>query len=368
MNSFGHILQLTTFGESHGPAIGGILDGVPSGFDIDMADVQAALDRRRPGGNALGSMRKETDRIQLLSGLFEGKTLGTPIGFIIPNQDARSKDYEPLRDAYRPNHADYTYDAKYGLRDYRGGGRASARETACRVAAGAIAGQILNQFGIKVTAYTSGIGKVHYEGQGVSAQEVYDSEVRCPDREAAARMKEEIERVRIQGDTIGGSVSCRVTGVPAGLGEPIGGKLQSMLAAAIMSIPAAKGFEYGLGMASATAYGSESADIFVPGKEIATATNFSGGIQGGISNGADICFSVAFKPAPTLMRPVESVNTAGERITLSMTGRHDPCVVPRAVPVVEAMTCLVLLDALMLHRASALREQLPQTEIDKQKG
>lgn len=358
MNSFGHILQLTTFGESHGAAIGGILDGVPSGFEIDLNKVQQALDRRKPGAEAIGSRRKESDRVQLLSGVFEGKTLGTPIGFIIPNEDAKSGDYAQLRDAYRPNHADFTYETKYGIRDYRGGGRASARETACRVAAGSIAAQILNRFGIKTIAYTSAIGRVEYECQNPNTDMIYSSEVRCPDSAFSAKMKKEIETAGMQGDTIGGCVSCKITGVPAGLGEPIGGKLQSMLASALMSIPAAKGFEYGLGMAASTARGSESADIFLPGEKITTATNNSGGIQGGISNGSEISLRVAFKPAPTLLRPIETVTREGERITLTMKGRHDPCVVPRAVPVVEAMANLVLLDALMLHRASTLRNCL----------
>lgn len=352
MNSFGTILRLTTFGESHGTAIGGVLDGVPSGCPIDETLVQQALDRRRPGGSALGSQRKEQDRVELLSGIYEGETLGTPIGFIIPNTDARSADYDRLRGVYRPNHADYTYQAKYGIRDHRGGGRASARETACRVAAGAIAAQILEQQGITVTAYTSAIGNVSYRTLNPQKEDVYRSDVRCPDLQSAEAMRTLLKQIQADHDTIGGSVSCVARGVPAGLGEPVFGKLQALLASAIMSIPAAKGFEYGMGFAAATATGTEALDMFVPGEKVHTVTNKSGGIQGGISNGEDIFFTVAFKPTPTLMRPVQTVDEQGNAVTLTMTGRHDPCVVPRAVPVVEAMTCLVLLDALLMHRTN----------------
>lgn len=355
MNSFGHILRLTTFGESHGPAIGGILDGVPAGFHIDTVAVQEALNRRRPGVLANSSARKETDRIQLLSGLFEGKTLGSPIGFIIPNVDAKSADYEELRNTYRPNHADFTYEAKYGIRDHRGGGRASARETACRVAAGNIAKQILDTQGICVTAYTSGIGGVEHVCERPCREAVYASDVRCPDRQASSLMENVIEQARRNSDTVGGRVSCIISGVPAGLGEPQSGKLQAMLAEALMSIPAVKGFEYGQGFESAKAYGSESVDTFIPNGNGKTATNHSGGIQGGISNGMAIELRVAFKPAPTLLRPLETIDKSGNRTILNMRGRHDPCVVPRAVPVVEAMVCLVMLDALLLNRAGTLR-------------
>ena len=358
MNSFGRILRLTTFGESHGPAIGGVLDGVPSGYAIDPEAVQSALDRRRPGGSPLASQRRESDRVQILSGIFEGVTLGTPIGFVIPNTDARSEDYERLRHVFRPNHADYTYQAKYGIRDHRGGGRASARETACRVAAGAIAARILAAHGVGLCAYTSSIGGVSYECADPDADRVYADDVRCPDPDTAALMRRKIAEARAAGDTVGGTVSCVIRGVPAGLGEPVFGKLQATLAAAMMGIPAAKGFEYGLGFAAPLASGSESADFFTPGQPPATATNHSGGIQGGISNGQEIRFTVAFKPAPTMMRTVPTVNDRGEAVELTMTGRHDPCVVPRAVPVVEAMAALVILDALLLHRASTLRLSL----------
>lgn len=354
MNSFGHTLRLTTFGESHGPAIGGVLDGMPAGLRVDPGLVQQALDRRRPGGGALGSARREPDRVQILSGIYDGLTLGTPIGFVIPNTDTRSADYERLRHLYRPNHADFTYQAKYGVRDHRGGGRASARETACRVVAGALAEQALAIHGITLCAYASAIGGVECECGRPDPSQVYASDVRCPDPRAAALMRERIQAARSAGDTVGGTVSCVVRGVPPGLGEPLFGKLQASLAAAMMSIPAAKGFEYGLGFASASALGSETADIFLPGEPVRTLANHSGGIQGGISNGGEITFRVAFKPAPTLMRPVPTIDDSGRPATLEMTGRHDPCVVPRAVPVVGAMACLVLLDAMLMHRTDRI--------------
>lgn len=356
MNSFGQILRLTTFGESHGPAIGGVLDGVPAGFDIDVAQIQTALDRRRPGGDAKGSRRRETDKVQILSGIFEGKTLGTPIGFIIPNTDANSADYEELRNVYRPNHADYTYDVKYGIRDYRGGGRASARETACRVCAGAIAEQILHRSGIQIGAYTARIGDfscfIEYE---VDKEAVYSSPVRFPYKETSDRIEELLDELGREGDTIGGEVGCTIVGIPPGLGEPVFDKLQARLSAAMMSIPAAKGFEYGDGFKAARMRGSESIDRFVPGDKISISDNHSGGIQGGISNGKPIYFRVAFKPIATMMRAVDTVDSNGVGVALEARGRHDVCAVPRAVPVVEAMAALVVLDAMLLHRASTLR-------------
>lgn len=338
MNSFGERLRLTTFGESHGPAVGGVLDGMPPRIPIDAARVQKALDERRPGASPLASQRREPDRVQILSGIYEGLTLGTPIGFIIPNTDARPADYDQLRDLYRPCHADYTYQAKYGIRDYRGGGRASARETACRVAAGALAEQALTHLtDIKISAFITRIGSI-YSPEGLN-EELYAPEI------AAAKLG---------GDTVGGAVSVRVSGVPAGLGEPLYGKLQAKLAAAMLSIPAAKGFEYGMGFSAASARGSECIDTFIPDPaapgSFITEANHSGGIQGGISNGADILFSVPFKPAATLMRPLRTVDMQGRPATLEPRGRHDACVVPRAVPVVRAMTALVLLDALLLAR------------------
>ncbi|MCM1319962.1 MAG: chorismate synthase [Muribaculaceae bacterium] len=350
MNSFGQILRLTTFGESHGPAIGGVLDGVPSGFDIDEVMIRHELAHRRPGGESMGSRRMEPDNVKLLSGIFSGKTLGTPIGFIIENIDAKSDDYEAVRDVYRPNHADYTYDAKYGIRDYRGGGRASARETACRVCAGAIAMQILDTFGIKIAAYTSQIGSCKFDGNCADMSVVYASDVRCPEPDAAARMRAEIMNARSKGDSVGGVVTCVIDGAPVGLGEPVFDKLQSRLAAAMMSIPAAKGFEYGMGFGAACAYGSQCVDNF----DKQHPTNFSGGIQGGISNGQSINMRIAFKPAPTLMMPLQTVDKNGNRVTLNMKGRHDSCVVPRAVPVVRAMAALTILDALLLNTAGLL--------------
>ncbi|MCM1004767.1 MAG: chorismate synthase [Prevotella sp.] len=356
MNSFGQILKLTTFGESHGPAIGGILDGVPSGFLIDLDKVQTALNQRRPGGDALGSRRNEVDKVQILSGIFNGTTLGSPIGFIIPNTDAKSKDYENLKDVYRPNHADFTYSAKYGIRDYRGGGRSSARETACRVCAGAVAEQILDKFGIKTIAFTSRIGQLAYDYSSMpSDSEVYSSIVRCPSAEVSEDMTVLLNEVRKNKDSVGGEVICLITGVPAGLGEPVFDKLHAQLAAAMMSIPAAKGFEYGQGFNASRALGSESVDHFVCQPEIHTVENHSGGIQGGISNGNIIEMRVAFKPAPSIMQPIETVDSHGNPTLLEIKGRHDVCVVPRAVPVVKSMAALVILDALMLHRSSLLR-------------
>lgn len=354
MDSFGTILNLVSFGESHGPAIGGVLTGVPAGAEISIAEVQAALDRRRPGKSPIASRRREADRVEILSGLMNGMTLGTPIGFIIRNTDSRSADYDQLADAYRPSHADYTYEAKYGLRDHRGGGRASARETACRVVAGAIASQILSSKGIKVTTFTSRIGTIAIPDSGLipTVGSIIASPVACPDEETSLKMTGEIEWAKADGDTLGGIVECIVTGVPAGLGEPIFGKLQSRLAAAMLTIPAAKGFDYGMGFDGASCRGSEMIDSFR--SDFSTVTNHSGGIQGGISNGADIRFRVAFKPVATLMRPVETVDRKGCPVTLQPRGRHDVCVVPRAVPVVEAMCSLVLLDALLLNRAARL--------------
>ncbi len=354
MDSFGTLLNLVTFGESHGPAIGGVLTGVPAGAEISVDEVQKALDRRRPGNSPLTSQRREADRIEILSGLLDGVTLGTPIGFIIRNTDSRSDDYDQLADAYRPSHADYTYEAKYGLRDHRGGGRASARETASRVAAGAIASQILRSYGITVTAFTCRIGTTAMSDTHLSpdAESIAASPVSCPDTETSMKMIREIKLARTEGDTLGGIVECVVTGMSAGIGEPIFGKLQSRLAAAMLSIPASKGFDYGMGFDGASRRGSEMIDCFR--SDFSTITNHSGGIQGGISNGAEIRFRVAFKPVATLMRPVETVDRNGQPVTLQPRGRHDVCVVPRAVPVVEAMCSLVLLDSMLLNRASRL--------------
>lgn len=356
MNTFGNIYRLTTFGESHGPAIGGIIDGMPAGVRLDMDQVARCMANRRPGGLELSSPRHEDDHVEFLSGIFEGVTTGTPIGFIIANNDARSPDYEQLRHCFRPGHADFTYQIKYGHRDHRGGGRASARETAARVVAGALAMQVLAQHGISVAAWTTQIGNVKAapypfataDAVHIDMQQVWGSPVRCPEPDAALRMEQAVRKAAATGDTLGGIVTCVVSNPPSGLGEPVFDKLQARLAAAMMSIPAAKGFDYGMGFEGVSLRGSEAVDEFVPDGHggITARTNYSGGIQGGISNGRDIYMRVAFKPVATLRRPVATVNDCGEAVTLEMTGRHDPCVVPRAVAVVQAMAACVLLDAL----------------------
>lgn len=349
MNTIGTLFRFTDFGESHGPAIGGVVDGMPAGVEIDFDAVNAELQRRRPGQSSFTTQRKEPEVVEWLSGIFQGKTIGTPIAFIIRNTNAKSDDYSNVADSYRPNHADYTYDAKYGLRDWRGGGRASARETAARVVAGALARQVLAAKGIEIMAWTSRIGKISTEMIPSSPEEVEISPVRCPDTNNSRRMEQAISDARAERDTLGGIVSCVIKGVRPGLGEPIFGKLQSMLASAMMSINAAKGFEYGDGFASASMRGSQSVDPFVCNSgKIETTANHSGGIQGGISNGAEINFSVAFKPIATMARPLQTVNKEGENIDLTVTGRHDVCVVPRAVPVVEAMAAIAMLDAVLL--------------------
>ena len=336
-NSFGNIFRLTTFGESHGAAIGGVIDGVPAGCRIDAELIQDELRKRRPGAGPLGTTRREPDEVELLSGLMEGVTTGTPIGFIIRNTNQRSNDYDAMRHLFRPSHADYTYQVKYGVRDYRGGGRTSARETACRVVGGAVAQQILAEFGITIDAYASRIGPLQLPAD-------------------SARLEALTAELRAAGDTVGGVVSCTINGVPAGVGEPLFDKLQARLAAAMLSVPAAKGFEYGDGFALAAMRGSEANDRFIPSPEggITTVTNHSGGIQGGISNGQPITMRVAFKPVATLMRPQETVDDCGNPATLQPRGRHDVCVVPRAVPVVKAMAALVVLDALLAQRLSRI--------------
>lgn len=359
MNSFGTIFRLTTFGESHGPAIGGVIDGMPAGIELDLDEVQKQLDRRKPGQSAIVTARKESDRVKFLSGIFEGKTTGTPIGFVIENSDQHSNDYENMRHCFRPSHADYTYTMKYGVRDHRGGGRSSARETASRVVGGALARQVLAARGIIVTAYTSQVGSIALEGdyRSLNLETAESNIVRCPDASVAEKMETLIREVKAAGDTIGGVVSCVIKGMPVGLGEPVFDKLQARLASAMMSINAAKGFDYGMGFAGVTMRGSETIDEFYTTADgaIRTRTNRSGGIQGGISNGEDIYFRVAFKPVATLLREVETVTDNGEETMLMARGRHDPCVVARAVPVVEAMAAMVVLDALMLDKAIQLR-------------
>ena len=354
MNSFGQLLRLTTFGESHGVAIGGVLDGYPAGIAVDEEFVRGEMRRRRPGQSSITTQRNEQDEVRFLSGIFEGVSTGTPIAFVIENGNNRSADYENMRDVFRPSHADYVYDCKYGVRDHRGGGRSSARETAVRVCAGALAKLALSKLGISVQAYTSRVGDIvlerGYECYDLSSAE--NNAVRCPDAEKALLMEQLILDVKRDGDTVGGVVTCVVKGAPVGLGEPLYDKLTSSLAHAMLSINAAKGFDYGNGFAAAAGRGSSQNDIFYNDDgRIATRTNNSGGIQGGISNGNDIYFRVAFKPVATQLNEQATVTRDGKDTVLFAKGRHDPCVVPRAVPVVEAMAALVMLDHYMLSRA-----------------
>lgn len=354
MNNTGILLRLTTFGESHGVAIGGVLDGYPAGVVVDESFIRAEMQRRRPGQSKVTTARNEADEVQFLSGIFEGRSTGTPIAFIIHNTNNHSNDYDNLRTAYRPSHADYVYDMKYGLRDHRGGGRSSARETAVRVCAGALAKLALQQKGITVQAYTSQVGDIvlekPYTEYDLAAVET--NIVRCPDSEKAAAMEQLIMDVKGKGDTVGGVVTCVVKGAPVGLGEPLYDKLSASLASAMLSINAAKGFDYGNGFAAAYGRGSQQNDIFYNnGGAIATRTNNSGGIQGGISNGNDIYFRVAFKPVATVLMEQPTVSPSGEETVVKARGRHDPCVVPRAVPVVEAMAALTVLDHYLMQCA-----------------
>lgn len=358
-NTFGKLFTLTTFGESHGEAMGGIIDGCPAGLQVDLDFIQSELDRRRPGQSHIVTQRKESDTVEFLSGIFENKTTGSPIGFIIRNEDQKSKDYEHNKDVYRPSHADYTYDVKYGMRDHRGGGRSSARETVSRVVAGALAKLILKQHNISIAAYTSQVGEIQllkdYHGLDLSKTE--SNIVRCPDELIAETMIRKIEQVRKAGDTIGGVISCVIKGMPAGLGEPVFDKLHADLGKAMLGINAVKGFEYGSGFEGVKMNGSNHNDLPVPSEEkgsIAFKTNHSGGIQGGISNGEDIYFRVAFKPVATIMQKQPTVNSKGEEAEIMGKGRHDPCVLPRAVPIVEAMAALVLADHLLRNRGAKL--------------
>lgn len=352
-NTFGNIFTLTTFGESHGEAIGGVVDGMPVGIEVDLDFIQSELNRRRPGQSSITTSRQEGDIVELLSGVFEGRTTGCPIGFIVRNTNQHSQDYENVRQMFRPSHADYTYYTKYGNRDYRGGGRSSARITISRVVAGALAKLALRQLGIQINAYTSQVGSIcldrDYKKYDLSLTET--NIVRCPDPIKAAEMVQLITQVKAEGDTIGGVITCVVKGCPAGMGEPEFGKLHAALGAAMLSINAVKGFEYGEGFEGAAGRGSEQNDVFVNdyGK-IRTLTNHSGGIQGGISNGEDIYFRVAFKPVATLLREQSTVDIDGNPTKLTAKGRHDPCVLPRAVPVVEAMTAMTILDYYLLYK------------------
>jgi chorismate synthase len=349
-NTFGRCFSLTTFGESHGEALGGIIDGCPAGLKIDLDFVQRELARRRPGQSKIVTQRREGDQVEFLSGIFQGRSTGTPIGFIIRNQDHKPKDYDHNVDVYRPSHADFTYDEKYGFRDHRGGGRASARETVSRVVGGAIAKLLLAQKKIKLAAYTSQVGDIkllkHYRDLDLGKTE--DNPVRCPDKLIAEMMTRKIEQVRKEGDTIGGVISCVITGVPVGLGEPVFDKLHADLGKAMLGINAVKGFEFGSGFEGVKMKGSEHNDIFYVKKgKVGTYTNHSGGIQGGISNGEDIYFRVAFKPVATIMKKQATVNAKKKAAEISGKGRHDPCVLPRAVPIVEAMAALVMADHLL---------------------
>lgn len=356
MNTFGQVLRLTTFGESHGPGVGGVIDGFPAGVDIDLSYIQSELARRRPGQSNLTTARKESDTVEILSGLYEGRTTGCPIGFLVRNENQHSADYENLKDLFRPSHADYTYYSKYGLRDHRGGGRSSARETIARCVGGAFAKTALQRLGVSIQAYTSQVGSIaldrDYAKYDLSLTET--NPVRCPDLEKAQEMNRLIEEVKAEGDTIGGVITCIVRGCPIGLGEPVFGKLHAALGAAMLSINAVKGFEYGEGFAGVAERGSQQNDAFgkTPDGRIVPLTNRSGGIQGGISNGQDICFRVAFKPVATLLREQDTVNIAGESVKVKARGRHDPCVLPRAVPIVEAMAALTILDFYLMDRAA----------------
>ena len=356
-NSFGKLFTLTTFGESHGEALGGIIDGCPSGLIIDLDFIQSELDRRRPGQSQIVTQRKESDKVEFLSGIFEGKTMGTPIGFIIRNENQKSTDYEHNTDVYRPSHADYTYDAKYGMRDHRGGGRSSARETVSRVVAGAIAKLILKEHGITIQAYTSQVGdiKLLKEYHDLDLSKIDTTIIRCPDVLLAETMIHKIEQVRKSGDTIGGVISCIIKGTPVGLGEPVFDKLHAEIGKAMLSINAVKGFEYGSGFEGVKMKGSQHNDLFnIENDKVITKTNHSGGIQGGISNGQDIYFKVAFKPVATIMQKQETVNSKNENVDMTGKGRHDPCVLPRAVPIVEAMAALVIADHLLRNKSLQL--------------
>lgn len=353
-NTFGHIFRLTSFGESHGDAIGGVVDGMPAGVEIDLDFIQAELNRRRPGQSRVSTSRDESDRVELLSGIFEGKSTGCPIGFIVRNENQHSADYDALRDLFRPSHADFTYQRKYGIRDHRGGGRSSARVTIARVVAGALAKLALQQLGITIQAYTSQVGDIVLD----SDYKLFDftltetNPLRCPDPEKARQMEDLITKIKAEGDSVGGAISCVIKGCPVGIGEPEFDKLHARLGYAMLGINAAKGFEIGDGFSSAFQRGSAANDLFDEG--FAMKTNHSGGVQGGISNGQDIFFRVAFKPVATILQPQQTVDIQGNTTTMQAHGRHDPCVVPRAVPIVEAMAAMVVLDQILLQKTVKL--------------
>lgn len=348
MFTLGNFLKLSTFGESHGLAYGGIITNFPAGLEVDFDKIQHELNRRKPGQSAIVTQRKESDTVKFLSGIFEGKTTGTPIGFMIENENQKSKDYDHIAKAYRPSHADFTYDQKFGIRDYRGGGKSSARETVNWVVAGALAKQLLPN--IKISAYVSSVGEIFCEKpyQELDFSKIESNEVRCPDEETAERMISKIKEIKKEGNTIGGTVTCVIKNVPVGIGEPVFGKLQAELAKAMMNINAAKGFEYGSGFCGARMTGKDHNDLF--NEDFSTKSNLSGGIQGGISNGMDIYFRVAFKPVATILRPQESFDIEGNAVTVEGKGRHDPCVVPRAVPIVENLAAFVLADLFLIYK------------------
>lgn len=356
-NSFGNLFKLTSFGESHGNGVGGVVDGMLPGIDIDVDFIQSELDRRRPGQSSITTPRDEKDKVTLFSGIFNGKSTGTPIGFVVGNTNQRSEDYGNIVDTFRPSHADYTYLAKYGIRDHRGGGRSSARETIARVVAGALAKLMIKKSGIVINAYTSAVGNIRLDTnyKMLDLANAEQNIVRCPDDNVAKSMIECIETARKANDSIGGAITCVISNVPVGLGEPVFDKLQALLAHAMLSINAVKGFEYGSGFEGSTMRGSQHNDTFyMSNDKVRTRTNYSGGIQGGISNGEDIYFNVAFKPTATILMEQPTVNSLGEEVTTTVKGRHDPCVVPRAVPIVEAMAAMVIADALLTNNSRTL--------------
>ena len=356
-NSFGHLFRLTTFGESHGLSIGGVVDGCPAGLGIDLDFINNELAKRRPGQSAIVTQRKEEDEVEIISGIFEGKTTGASIGFVIKNNNQKSQDYTHIKDSFRPSHADYTYYKKYGNRDYRGGGRSSARETACRVVGGAIAKLLLTYYQIDITAYVYQVGdvKILKDYHELDFSKIESNNVRCPDKMIAAAMESKIKAVRKSGDTIGGCIKCVIQNVPVGIGAPVFDKLQADIGKAMLGINAVKGFEYGSGFSSVTMKGSEHNDLFQSEDTLVTTkTNNSGGIQGGISNGEDIYFNVAFKPVATIMQSQESLDKDGNKVIVEGKGRHDPCVVPRAVPIVESMAALVIADHLLRNKTAKL--------------
>lgn len=353
MFGLGNFLSLSTFGESHGAAYGGIITNFPAGLNVDLDAVQHQLDRRKPGQSAIVTQRKESDTVKFLSGIFDGKTTGTPIGFLIENENQKSKDYDHIAQAYRPSHADFTYDQKFGIRDYRGGGKSSARETVNWVVAGSLAKQLLPE-NVTIDAYVSSVGEIFCEKpyQDLDFSKIDSNEIRCPDADTAELMISKIKEIKKEGNTIGGTITCVIKNVPAGIGEPVFGKLQAELAKAMMNINAAKGFEYGSGFCGAKMTGKDHNDLF--NEDFTTKTNLSGGIQGGISNGMDIYFRVAFKPVATILRPQESVDKHGSPVTVEGKGRHDPCVLPRAVPIVENLAAFVLADLYLINRLRKL--------------